>query len=561
MRTNLPVVDREFPFPPGQNLVSCTDLQGRIVYCNKSFVAVSGYEREELLGQPHNLIRHPDMPEEAFRDMWETIQHGRPWSAPVKNRRKDGSYYWVMANVTPLVEDGRPVGYMSVRIAADRADINAAEALYARMRSERSSGRPVSGLQAGHVVRTDPWSRLARQLTPGVRGKLTLAAALLVAAGFGAGRIPGGSMGTVMAAIALAALAMLAGWYMQRLTIAPLDGLLDFSNRMAAGDLTHRMDSRRGDQIGELARALNQLNVNLQSIVRDARDETETMYATTEEIASGNQHLSSRTEAQASSLQQTSAALEQMTGTVRQNADSAQQASRLAQEATGVAQRSSQAVHDVVQTMQAIRESSQRIGEITQVIDGVAFQTNILALNAAVEAARAGEHGRGFAVVAGEVRALAQRTSGAAREIKKLIEDSAHKVASGHQLAENARTTMADALQTVERVSTLIGEISNATGEQLTGISHINAAVAQIDGITQQNASLVEQVAAAAEALERQAQTVAETVKVFRLQRGDGLAMGDAAALRKNGKRGRSPQPPAPAALALGTPAPAPVPQ
>jgi aerotaxis receptor len=537
MRKNLPVLDREYPFPRGQTLVSTTDLKGRILYCNAPFVEVSGYDREDLLGQPHNMIRHPDMPEEAFRDMWETIQNGKPWSAPVKNRRKDGSYYWVMANVTPLMEGDRPTGYMSVRTEPERSQVQGAEQLYATMRAEKDRGVLVHTLRAGRLIKGDLFSRVKEALTPGMQAKVSLAAGVLILLGLGTRELTRGLGAglTLLAMFVVVALGtVVASWYLRSLTVSPLHQLLAFANRMAAGDLSHKMDQQRYDLVGELTKALNQLNVNLQSIVRDARTEAEQMRAGTREIAEGNRNLSERTESQASNLEQTAASIEEMTGTVKQSAESAKQASQLAQEATGVTHRSSAAVHSVTQTMQAIRDSSKRISEITQLIDAIAFQTNILALNAAVEAARAGEQGRGFAVVASEVRALAHRTSMAAKEIKNLIEDSVGKVETGHMQAENAGATMQEALQTVERVNTLIGEISNAADEQLTGISQVNTAVAQLDSITQQNAALVEQIAASADALQGQAQTVTETVKVFRISAHESRETQDAVALRRS---------------------------
>jgi aerotaxis receptor len=304
---------------------------------------------------------------------------------------------------------------------------------------------------------------------------------------------------------------------------------------MAAGDLTQAVAHTRSDQMGELEAALSQLGVNLRSIVRDARDQSAEMVHGTSEIAQGNLDLSQRTETQASNLQETAASMEQITGTVRQSAESARQASRLSAQASEVAERGSQAVEDVSVTMRAIQESSHRIGEITQVIDSIAFQTNILALNAAVEAARAGEQGRGFAVVAAEVRSLAQRTSTAAKEIRQLIEESAAKVGAGHEKTEAARKTMADAVSGVRRVNTLVDEISHGATEQLTGISQINAAVAQMDSITQQNAALVEQIAASAQSLERLSQATTETVAVFRLDSG-AAPQRDAVSLRRQMK-------------------------
>ncbi|MFI8615686.1 methyl-accepting chemotaxis protein [Acidovorax sp. NPDC077693] len=538
MRVNLPVSTQEYAFPKGETLVSTTDLKGRILYCNPMFIEVSGYEKEELLGQPHNMIRHPDMPEEAFRDMWETIASGAPWSAAVKNRRKDGSFYWVMANVTPLMQGDQPTGYMSVRTEATREQINASDQLYRQMQAEKQAGAQVHVLRAGQVVKNTSWGRLANAVRLGPMGKMMLCTLLLVIASFGAAWLGGHQM-TVASGVAWVAVVLLAlgmASYLHKATVAPLAQMLRWANRMAAGDLTQKITASRSDTVGDLQKALAQLNVNLLSIVRDARQESEHMQVSTREIAQGNQDLSSRTEAQASNLQQTAASMEEITGTVKQTAESARQATVLATQATQVAERSSEAVDGVASTMKQIQAASGRISEITQLIDSIAFQTNILALNAAVEAARAGEQGRGFAVVASEVRSLSHRTQSAAKEIRQLIDDSANKVSEGHAKTDAAQKTMTESLELVRRVNTLIGEIHSASNEQLSGISQVNSAVAQLDTITQQNAALVEENAASAMQLNGQAQTMTETVQVFRIDASAPNQARDAVALRKEMK-------------------------
>ena len=521
MRTNLPITQREYAFPAGQALVSTTDLQGRILYCNPAFIEVSGYIREELLGQPHNMIRHPDMPEEAFRDMWQTIESGQPWSGLVKNRRKNGDHYWVMANVTPLLDGDRPVGYMSVRTLPDRQQVSEAETLYARMREAVSRGGGGPRLQAGRLA---PQGVLARGL-----GRLqgdghwrTQALCLLgVAGGWGGAQLmslwPGQLAATAAAALLAAGVSVGVAALIRRQNQEPLKALLRFANRLAAGDLTGQLPTGQPGLSGRLARALNQLSVNLMAIVGDTRAGVERLRHTSHDLASGNRNLAERTESQASSLEQTSASMAEITETVRHSADTARDVADVARQAADVTARSTEAVKEVTVTVEAIADASRRIREITQVIDGIALQTNLLALNAAVEAARAGEQGRGFGVVAGEVRQLAQRTSVAAREIKDLIEDAGLKVEAGSEQTRRACGTMEEAQAAVQRMSELVAGISAGASEQLNGISQINEAVSHMDQLTQKNAALVDELSSASETVTGQAQAVTEAVAVFRL--------------------------------------------
>jgi methyl-accepting chemotaxis protein len=314
------------------------------------------------------------------------------------------------------------------------------------------------------------------------------------------------------------ALAGLMAWIVTRSITRPIGNAVNVAKAVAAGDLRSDIRVDTKDEVGELLQALHEMNAGLVRIVTEVRHGSDGIATGSNQIATGNQDLSQRTEEQASNLQQTAASMEQLTGTVRTNAATARSASEVADTACRVASEGGNVVERVVHTMSEIAQSSRKIADITGVIDGIAFQTNILALNAAVEAARAGEQGRGFAVVASEVRALAQRSAQAAREIKTLIGDSVSRVETGSELAGTAGRTMSDIVTQVRRVNEMLSEISQATSEQSTGLGQVNDAVSQLDQVTQQNAALVEQSAAAAESLKQQAARLVSTVAVFRLR-------------------------------------------
>jgi len=298
---------------------------------------------------------------------------------------------------------------------------------------------------------------------------------------------------------------------------SPVQQAITLADAIAEGDLSQRPEVLRKDEFGDLMRALAGMGDKLSQVLSQVRQASDSIHTASAEIASGNIDLSQRTEQTAGNLQQTAGAIVQLSGTVRQSADSAHTANQLAQSAATVAQRGGSVVAQVISTMDEINTSSKRIADIIGTIDGIAFQTNILALNAAVEAARAGEQGRGFAVVAGEVRSLAQRSAEAAREIKTLIGNSVERVESGSRLVQDAGNTMGEIVSSVQRVTDIIGEISAASTEQSQGIGQVNNAVGTLDQMTQQNAALVEESAAAAESLKDQAQRLAEVVARFRL--------------------------------------------
>jgi methyl-accepting chemotaxis protein-2 (aspartate sensor receptor) len=325
----------------------------------------------------------------------------------------------------------------------------------------------------------------------------------------------------VVVAVSLAIVLMiLARIVFGRMVVRPLVEAGQHFDKIANGDLTQRVDIRSHNEIGVLYGAVKRMQESLTRTVSTVRRGVDEINVGSREISAGNTDLSSRTEQQAASLEETAASMEELASTVKQNAENARQANQLAASASDVAERGGAAVAEVVNTMQEISGSSRKISEIVSVIDGIAFQTNILALNAAVEAARAGEQGKGFAVVAGEVRSLAQRSAQAAKEIKTLIEDSVSKVGAGSQQVERAGATMQEIVASVKRVTDIMGEISAASEEQSSGIDQVNRAVSQMDEVTQQNAALVEEAAAAAGSLQEQAQRLAEAVAVFKINEG-----------------------------------------
>ncbi len=739
MRNNQPVSGKEIPLEDGQTIVSRTDLKGVISYINRDFLLISGFTEAELIGQPHNIIRHPDMPEAAFADMWATLKVGWPWVGMVKNRCKNDDHYWVEAHATPIFESGKVAGYMSVRRKASREQIALAERQYAAIRAGRAMGLVVrrgAVKRLGMNARYNPLWRMSlmQRLLLSAGGVSVFALCMMWVSGaetavgmrwsifvFGAlaafysawwlahdigsrlrdaerqfRAIGGGDyrqtiaidrndeVGAVL--LGLKSMQIRLGFEVQehkriaesslrikqaldvaatnvmvtdhdlnvvyanpaiqhmlkhaesdlrkemphfdadhvlgknidhfhrhpehqRKLLATLDrthrtvlhvggrtidlvvnpvlddaheriGLVtewrdrtddvavermvselvqaagrgDFSARvdtvgknqfvvtlgnglnalldtterslgavtavlsaLAAGDLTKRIDTELQGRFGEIKDATNTTVEQLSGMMGVIKTAVDSIHVAAREISAGNTDLANRTEQQAAELEETASSMEELTATVQHNTEHAGEANQLAQSAAVVVQKGESLVQQVVATMGEIDASSRRIEDIIGVIDGIAFQTNILALNAAVEAARAGEQGRGFAVVASEVRSLAQRSATAAREIKHLIAESVERAHRGAEVVDETGRTMAGILSSVDRVSSIMGDISAATREQAAGIVQVNSTVMHLDQATQQNAALVEEASAAARSLEEQATALASEVARFRL--------------------------------------------
>ncbi|HTY94468.1 MAG TPA: methyl-accepting chemotaxis protein [Steroidobacteraceae bacterium] len=704
MRVDQPVTSNEYAVRDGALIVSITDLQGRITTVSPEFIQVTGFTAEELIGKDHVGMRHPDMPDAVFEDLWRTLRSGRPWTGLIKNRRKDGDYYWDIASATPLREGGQVTGFLTVRTKPSPQQIREAEQVYRQLRDGSDPGLK---LVEGRVVRTgwrqslNPLRRLPDSTRRWFDTATGIAVLLAAAALLLAPSLPGGSplrmivaallglrcvmwvarvlraarrreaviedtisyiqdladgrftttfksvsthgSGEIQRALLTLRIKMgyqiaeerrkasllrqaltnasasvmltdenlrivyvnasaqrlfqqveadfrkeLPGFQAEKLVGSYLDSLYrnpdhhrpivtalkeplttDFRiggralrvvttpvfdtdgrrigttidwidrtpevraeeevhaivNGALEGALDHRIavEGKSGFLL-VLAQGVNQMLDNMVKIIREVQEAAGEVGRAASEISAGNLGLSERTQEQSSALEATAASMEQMTSTVKQNADNASQANQLAVAARNQAEKGGAIVGKAVDAMAAMNVAAQRIADIIGAIDEIAFQTNLLALNAAVEAARAGEQGRGFAVVAAEVRSLASRSAVAAKEIKGLIQDCVRQVADSSTLVTQSGTTLNDILVSVKKVADIVAEIAAASREQSAGIDQVNEAVMQMDGMTQQNAALIEEASAASGAMAEQANRLVETMSGYRL----GHSVGDA---------------------------------
>lgn len=470
MRNNKNVTGREYPFPQGKTVISYTNLKGQISHANETFIELSGFTKEELIGKPHNLVRHPDMPSEAYRDLWDTLKKGRPWSGVVKNRRKDGDHYWVRSYVSPLADGS---GYVSVRVAASRQEINAAEQLYARMRNDDSirldEGRPVSS----NIPAT-----LMRRI-----GSISIAARLWLMAGsgclgliltLGAGEYDASETALVaLASLVSSALFIQAGTLIGKLK----QGLLESkqaAESIAAGDLTRPLPAASKGELGDLNAALSVMRNNLHELIANVRDGITALNQHSEDVSASAQISFKVSETQSEAASGMAAAMEELSVSIDQVSEHAGEAHRDSQLSSEQAiaggrvihsaateiEHIATAVNNVSGTIRGLEEYSGHISGIVKVIREIADQTNLLALNAAIEAARAGEQGRGFSVVADEVRKLAERTSTSTKEITGMIS----------RMQENTRQAVHEIQIGVQRVSDGVG-LAKQAGNSIGGIN------------------------------------------------------------------------------------------
>ncbi|HEJ9487400.1 PAS domain-containing methyl-accepting chemotaxis protein [Proteus sp. GOKU] len=513
MRNNQPVTQREYPVSENATLMSTTDLDGNIIYANEDFVEASGFSVEELVGQPHNIVRHPDIPSEVFKDMWRTLKQGEIWTGIVKNRRKNGDHYWVRANITPIIRQGKIQSFMSVRTAAKKEEIAQASALYAAFNQGKYPSHTF--LKGAFVYkgwqRWRSWNQTI-SLKKRLRLFILLPLPFMLLSAWFAG-LSGYALFMHIAILLVLLMANERILYFQ--IVKPIRLLNKQANRVATGDEHNVTYINRIDEVGMTQRSVNQLGRMFRWLVSDVSHQIHQVDISCDQLAAGNRDLYVRTEQTASNVEATASTMNELTTAVSSNSETAGQANNLSNITCEAAIKGGGAMDNIVNTMNDIAKSSDRISNIIGVIDSIAFQTNILALNASVEAARAGEQGRGFSVVATEVRELAQRSAEAAKEIKTLISASSSNIKVGSKQVNETVETMEDIVVHVKNVTDLIGEISLASSEQSAGLKELGRAVEKLESITHENANYVSKASMISGEMKVQTNYLVSAINVF----------------------------------------------
>ncbi len=541
MRNNQPVTGREYPFPHGQTVISYTNLKGQITRANKAFIELSGFTKEELIGQPHNIVRHPDMPPEAFRDLWATLKKGRPWSGLVKNRRKDGDHYWVRAYASPLADGS---GYVSVRVAASRDEIDSAEMIYARMRQGGTDY-----LDEGIVLKRSLWPGIGTRLKGMSIAARLWALSLTGVAGFaltivakfqGWGNTTCISIGTV----GIAGVLLQSHFVIRRIRLGLRDSL-KAAESIAAGDLTKPLPAPSKDEVGNVNAAISVMRNNLHELIATLQEGIKNIGQSSVVVSSSALKSSKVNEMQSELSSGMASAMEQLSVSIDQVNEHAKDAHQVSQESSVQSAEGGRVVHaaasemeNIATTVNQVAEKINSLGEYSSEISGiadaireVADQTNLLALNAAIEAARAGEQGRGFAVVADEVRKLAERTAMSTNEISgmiKKIQDGTReameemacgveKVSHGVGLARKAGDSIGNISIATNHAARAVNDITQAIEEQSISARDVALRLEKIAQGTEQNNIAAGETANEAKKMAELAQNLEELARKFRI--------------------------------------------